>query len=201
MYYIYKKDNLAAYVGEVTRVKPFERDGKKSLIITLKDFSENVLDFFFSNGDSDDDLKARRADVVEKLNIKEGDFICVLGMCSDETKGTATGVKVLRRGRTKVGDYNIFGGVAYAQPSNNENVFSVSMPYTEYRDGQENKKRITISFWNNEKKNRADNVRKIFSSRESLFCYCLVGPTKEKEYNGKVYESCSGYSLVFKKED
>lgn len=201
MYSIYKKDNLAAYVGEVTKINSFERDGKKTIVVTLKDFAENTLDFFFANGDSDDDLKARRADVVEKLKLKESDFICIVGVCSDESKGTATGIKVLRRGRTKIGDFNIFGGVAFAQASNNENVFSVSMPYTEYKDGQEHKKRIQISFWNNEKRNRADNVRKVFSSEESKFCFCLTSPIKAKEYNGKTYESSTGYSLSFKSNE
>lgn len=194
MYKLYdKKDgNLKVYVGTIVSVNIDTQADIKRIQVMLKDYNDNEMAFFFEN-----DSKFKKADIVERMNLKQKDFVAIIAKCSDETKGTATGSLVLRNGRTSIGEYNIYVGVANVNEFNSRSdVFSLTIPINDYNENGRVVNWHQINFWNNEKKNRADMAKKIIGSNKSCRVAVLTGKIIEKNKNSKCYYNTSGFSLV-----
>lgn len=196
MYNFYRKDNLVVYVGKVQKISSVLRDGKKSLVLTLEYRGESK-NIWFNNNPDTGSSKDMRADIVEKLNLKVGDFLMVTAFCSGEEKTSAKGLRVMIKGRNRFDTQNLFIGTATVKANDKDKVI-LSMPVEEYIDGKVETVWYSISFWNgsNENDQYAAFASKLIGKSSKVKVAVRCGQVTKKEFNGRQYNNTTGYRLI-----
>lgn len=206
MYKAYEKDATKLYVGTVEKIESFERNGRKSIAVTLKDFKDEKVVVYFNNGDPGQESAEMRADQFEKMKCKSGSFLSVLAFTDDETKGTATGVRAKYSGRwvfkNEAGEEssNVLVGWATRPRSPKEKMFVVTMPVETFQDGVKSTQWFDITFFDGESGDRkwsnAEHAQKVLAGADKAFVAVSCGKKQDREYQGKIYSSFIGYRMT-----
>ncbi|MBQ7818441.1 MAG: hypothetical protein IJ341_01960 [Bacteroidales bacterium] len=196
MYNFYRKDNLAVYVGKVLRISSVINNKIKSVILTLEHRGE-TKDIWFNNNPSANSSKDMRADIVEKLDIKEGTFLMVIAMSNNDDNSSATGIRVMINGRSRFDTQNLFIGTATVKAKENDKVI-LSMPVEEYINGKVEIVEYYIRFWNGSNHNDqyASLAAKLIGKSTKIKVAVRCGQVTKKESNGIQFNNTTGYRLI-----
>jgi len=183
----------------------------KTVVVNLVDYSGEKKAIYFNNTEDD-----KRADKIESMKLEPGAWIVVDAVCSDEEKGTATGLRAKYKGRWVLKDENssatnILIGIATRPKELKGGAYTVTMPVDEYEDSQKKTVWYDVTFFNGEKDDpsapggkrewkNAEKARKVIAGSEKAFLCVLCGPMQEREVNGKKYKGFVGYSIQRKPE-
>lgn len=203
MYAIHRDEKKKVYYGKVNSVTNKD-DG--TAVIELEDYSGEVKAFYFQNTETD-----TRADRIKAMNLQVGAWIAIYAICSDETKGTATGLRAKYKGRWELknkngADTNILIGTAIHPKELRSGAYCVTMAVDETVEGKKQTVWYDITFFNGEKEDasapngkrtwsNADRARKVIAGSDKTQLCVVCGPLQERESNGKVYKGFIGYSL------
>lgn len=209
MYSVYAKDNLKLFVGVVDgEPAKIQHNGVTKMVVTLRDYQGERVKVYFANDDRGAGKMKMLADRVVNAKVKDGAFLSVLATCSDPEEKTANGIDFKYRGiwNFKNDDKitTVLMGIAIRPRNPKPGMFSVRVPYDDYKNGAVQTVWVDVTFFDSEnggkKRTNATAAQKCMHGEEKLMVVITGGEIRENNYNGTVYHNMVGYRMTRKPE-
>lgn len=204
MYKIYSKDSLKVFVGTVVGApKKTERNGEVIMVVTMKDYANEMINVYFRNGEGKNE---KLADRIVNAKVADGSFLVVRAVCNDPEEKTATGVDFKYEGVMEIVDSEgnnsatIVVGKAYRPQEKENGDFSITV--RTYDKRSDTTTWVDVTYRDNEKNKAATMAKKVMHGQEKPTVALVGGKVtklnskKEKNVNLRMF----GWRLTRKPE-
>ena len=210
MYKLYRKTGpdqktcLNIYVGTVKgEPKKHVRGDMVIMSVTLQDYTGEIMTVYFRNGDN---KRTMLADRIVNAGVKDGTFMAVRAVSSDEEEKSATAIDFkIGFGAWELKDAEPAITVVIGKPYRMKKL-TPSAPNTTWTEGLQftmrlpqrdgNTEWLTVSFYDDEKHKNATFANKVLYNADQSFIAVLGGAIRTSEYNGKCYRNLTGWRVT-----